>query len=365
MVERELDKEGRKVVHDFVREELQLVESLTVEGGRIKLKYCKNLRKMDPKGRHKYVHFTLYKHGIDTFNALFRLSKAIGCSEKIFSTAGLKDKRGHTTQRVSIYNTDVSTLQKFYKQAGRNREIWIEDFSEFQDDKVEVGGLSGNQFGLILRLKDPQDASEMLVRVESLKNRGMVNYFGLQRFGQFATKTYEFGVLYAKRAWKELVESVILSDCNNEQINSLKRDLYEAKRYGKAERELHNKYKIEKLLFRGLTRLGENYQNVFESLPRSIKTLYTHSLQSYIWNRLASRRIQEHGLVLRPGDIVGRRVERVVAAEEETSNLGEEENEAAVGEVEEELFEPLLVTETILGSYTIADVVLPLLGPQT
>ena len=76
---------------------------------------------MDPRGRHKYIHFTLYKHGIDTFNALFRLGKATGIPEKLFSTAGLKDKRGHTTQKVSVYNTDASTLAKFYKEAARNK----------------------------------------------------------------------------------------------------------------------------------------------------------------------------------------------------------------------------------------------------
>lgn len=120
---------------------------------------------MDPKARKKYTHFTLYKHGIDTFNALFRLSKIMGISEKLFSTAGLKDKRGHTTQRVSVYNTDFPTLLKFYKEADRNKEMWIADFKEFQDEKLEVGGLSGNQFGLILRLLSKDDADEIEARV--------------------------------------------------------------------------------------------------------------------------------------------------------------------------------------------------------
>jgi tRNA pseudouridine13 synthase len=116
-----LDKEGRKKVHDFVREDLHLIESLCQDGSKIKLKYNRNLRKMDPKARHKYIHFTLYKHGIDTFNAIFRLSRATYISEKLFSTAGLKDKRGYTTQRVSLYNTDLQSLLKFYKEAYRNK----------------------------------------------------------------------------------------------------------------------------------------------------------------------------------------------------------------------------------------------------
>lgn len=80
---------------------------------------------MNPNTRQKYVHFKLYKHGIDTFNAIFRLSKITGISNKLFSTAGLKDKRGHTTQMVSVYNSSVETLSKFYKQKDRNREMWI------------------------------------------------------------------------------------------------------------------------------------------------------------------------------------------------------------------------------------------------
>jgi len=77
--------------------------------------------------------------------------------------------------------------------------MWIADFEELKEDKVEVGGLSGNQFGLILRLLNKEDAAEAIKRVESLKNQGMINYFGLQRFGQFAIKTYEIGVLYARK----------------------------------------------------------------------------------------------------------------------------------------------------------------------
>ena len=48
-----------------------------------------------------------------------------------------------------------------------------------------------------------------------------------------------------------------------------------------------------------------NYQNVFESLPRSIKSLYVHALQSYIWNKVVSRRIKTYGTNLVLHDLVG------------------------------------------------------------
>lgn len=133
-----------------------MIDSTTVDG-KIKLKFNKNLRKINPNARHKYTYFKLYKNGVDTFNALFRISKITGINNKLFSTAGLKDKRGHTTQLVSVYNTDLPSLQKFYRHWNKNRELWIDDFEELKEEKLSVGSLFGNQFGLVLRMLQAED----------------------------------------------------------------------------------------------------------------------------------------------------------------------------------------------------------------
>lgn len=39
-----------------------------------------------------------------------------------------------------------------------------------------------------------------------------------------------------------------------------------------------------------------------------MKTLYLHSLQSYLWNRIASKRITQHGFSLKIGDLVGKKL---------------------------------------------------------
>jgi tRNA pseudouridine13 synthase len=46
---------------------------------------------------------------------------------------------------------------------------------------------------------NPTDESIIAERVESLKDIGMINYFGMQRFGQFSIKTYELGVMVVKK----------------------------------------------------------------------------------------------------------------------------------------------------------------------
>ncbi len=74
------------------------------------MKYVRNFQKKDPKNKHKYIYFTLFKSNIDTTQALFKLSKILGVSQKLFGSAGLKDKRGVTTQRISLYNTEPQVL---------------------------------------------------------------------------------------------------------------------------------------------------------------------------------------------------------------------------------------------------------------
>lgn len=87
----------------------------------MKLKLNKNIKRMSPNSRNKYIHFVLFKSNIDTMGAIFKLSKVTGINQKLFSSAGLKDKRGVTTQMVSVFNTELNKLKKFYTAANKNK----------------------------------------------------------------------------------------------------------------------------------------------------------------------------------------------------------------------------------------------------
>lgn len=61
-----------------------------------------------------------------------------------------------------------------------------------------------------------------------------------------------------------------------------------------------------------------------------MKTLYLHSLQSYLWNRMVSRRITDHGLKVQVGDLVGKKLTGFNLAmkeiEEDKNNAKEDNN---------------------------------------
>lgn len=97
------------------------------------------------------------KSNIDTPGAIFKLSKILNVNPKLFNVAGLKDKRGITTQMVSLFNCEPELFNKFYKVADRTREIWIGEAVPHQQDKVHLGDLSGNKFALCIRFIKPRE----------------------------------------------------------------------------------------------------------------------------------------------------------------------------------------------------------------
>jgi tRNA pseudouridine13 synthase len=163
-----------------------------------------------------------------------------------------------------------------------------------------------------------------------IREKGFINYFGMQRFGHGKIRTHTIGMEVLRKNWRGVVETLLLEDTFDEGVNRQKKELYEQGEYRKAERLLGNKYMIQKNLFAGLARLGANYCSVFESLPRNSRMIYGHALQSYIWNRVVSRRIKDHGPGLMIGDLVAVRPVKPEKLPEEAEVPQEEE--AAVPE---------------------------------
>lgn len=54
---------------------------------------------------------------------------------------------------------------------------------KYVTEAPRVGDLLGNRFTLALRFLQPVDEAVLAESVESLRESGFVNYFGLQRFG--------------------------------------------------------------------------------------------------------------------------------------------------------------------------------------
>jgi tRNA pseudouridine13 synthase len=129
-------------------------------------------------GDGEHLWLWVEKRGLNTEEAARRLARAAGVQLRTVSYAGLKDRQALTRQWFSIQlpgkaDPDLSAAQDDTLRilsSGRHRR------------KLQRGAHAANGFTLRLtRLNaDPQALNE---RLESIRQHGIPNYFGAQRFG--------------------------------------------------------------------------------------------------------------------------------------------------------------------------------------
>jgi tRNA pseudouridine13 synthase len=143
-------------------------------------------------GDGEHLWLWVEKRGLNTEEAARRLAKAAGVQLRTVSYAGLKDRQALTRQWFSIQlpgkaDPDLSAAEndtlKILKSTRHKR-------------KLQRGAHAAN--GFTLRLTQLQaDTAALDARLESIKQHGVPNYFGSQRFG------YEGGNVGEARQYAE------------------------------------------------------------------------------------------------------------------------------------------------------------------
>ena len=199
------DKDKRSTVHQMIRDVFGgRFETTSVENHSIQVKWVKNGR---PKQRQskfdkdlQFIHFILQKSNRDSSDALNHLTKLLKLNSKQISVAGTKDKRGVTTQRIAIKRGGM-TLQdvwrrinncgsedlKLKKKVRRTDDEAVRERGErgcrignlnYEDNKLELGMLNGNRFGIVLRDVECESEDDINKSLKVLSQRGFINYFG-------------------------------------------------------------------------------------------------------------------------------------------------------------------------------------------
>ena len=350
----EVNKEDRKEVHGVLKKFSNIETNTTeVEGVKyIEVKHRKKCkvggRKDWPRERPRYLHFTLFKENMETFEAISHLSKKCRTEEKHFGFAGTKDRRGRTTQRVSVSMVSAEQIVGAAKQINR---IEVGNFS-YEKNEIKLGDLAGNRFEIGVRNVDPELSSYLLQPVmESFRKTGFINYFGTQRFGTQGVPTHEIGKELIKGNYSTVID-LILKPRESESMLPLKqarevwRDEQDANKALQILRSNRKDRTIEGKLLLGLSRRHKNDSiGALNEIPRHQRLLYVHALQSYIWNKVVSKRIQVFGTKVLKGDLVSSREEAV---------------EGGAGANKEELVE---VVEDV-SKVDIHDVILPIPGTK-
>jgi tRNA pseudouridine13 synthase len=167
-------------------------------------------------GEGEHLLLTIEKRGLNTAFVAKQLATWAGINEMGVGYAGLKDRHAVTRQRFSVH------LPKKIAPDFANLQIDGVKLLEWQwhHRKLPRGALAGNRFTLLLRDIEG-DKTKIEERLKNIRNFGLPNYFGEQRFGRERANVGMALKMFSGQRVKREQRSIYLSAARSEIFNAL------------------------------------------------------------------------------------------------------------------------------------------------
>jgi tRNA pseudouridine13 synthase len=322
------------------------------------------------------------------------LAGALGMKPNFFSTAGTKDRRAVTVQRVSIRGRDP---KKVLSANAKLRGLAIGDF-KFSDKDLFLGSHNGNEFTIVLKdctfqgaerqpfEKQLENAQLVVDRaLADITKHGFINYFGTQRFGTYEIGTQTIGMKILQGDLKGVVQDLLsfdpdmaAADPNTLQgDNARLTDMYRAKALSKykdsndpeaAAKLLPKRCNTEFAILKHLSKQSNDYHGAVLAITRNMRNMYLHAYQSLVWNFVASKRWELFGASVVEGDLVFAKTDDTQCTKPVgQADYDDEENihlteAGAADDSAKQNVRVLSASDVASGRYTIRDVVLSIPG---
>ena len=238
-----------------------------------------------------YILCRLSKAGIDTFEALRRISRATGIPIGFIGYAGLKDSKATTTQYITIKHIDgiFNILSRF-----NNDKLRIDAVAKCYES-LKPRMILGNRFRIIIRGVD-LNPSIVKERIEDTFSQiedigGVLAYFGYQRFGSTRPNTHKVGYYIVKGMWREAIYELLINTYpyENVEIKNVREKIAKyLEGYGELP-EIPYKLYYEYIVLRNLKKTLD-YRKAILKLPRYMLRLFINSYQAYLFNKILSLR---------------------------------------------------------------------------
>lgn len=247
------------------------------------------------EGPNTWIH--IEKNGRTTLDVVLDIARALHISRKRTGFAGMKDRSAITRQWLCISNITPQELPDF------NKILYNVNILEITQNqkKLRMGQLKGNKFKINIRntndpINDKKYAEEVL---ESLKNTGVPNYYGYQRFGEVRSTTHLVGKCLVEGDIKKAVDTYIGNPNEEEHSQPYEaRKLYDEGKLEEAYNLMPKSMRYEKSMIKELMisqdKYGEilekDYIRAIESLPKPLKRMFVNAYESYLFNKIVNER---------------------------------------------------------------------------
>jgi tRNA pseudouridine13 synthase len=274
------------------------------------------------------------KHNVSTMHAISEMSRFLRLSKSRFGYAGLKDKRSISSQKISLYDPTIDRLSKFYfKDIKTYNPLW-------SSKKIDIGDLEENKFTITIRQIQgfsEKEVEEIILKAfKEIEEKGLINYFGEQRFGGSREITAKVGKELLYKNYKEAILLYLTSpsEYESEEMTLARKDILETKDFKKWASSFPSRSGFEVTMLNHLANNPEDYLGAFKALSKSMQFLFLHAYQSYLFNEIINLRIDK-GYFLEPleGD-------KIINGKIHLQLFGHDSKflEGKAGEVEKEIF---------------------------
>jgi len=242
---------------------------------------------LKPEEAKDFVWCELEKRDIDHFQAIKEVAMQLKKSVRSIGYAGSKDRLAHTSQRISIFQSNIEDIKKFHHE-----KIYLKNI-KWGKRKIKIGYLDANRFRITLRDIDKKDAIKNAQRIRSTSS--FPNYFGSQRFGSVRENNVKVGLLLLKRKFKEALEEILFGDSpkEREDIQEVRRRLKKEQNYQEALNYFPKILQLEKSLLPSLAKDPNNYLEAINKAERKNMLLCVNAVQSKIFNEILEQALEE------------------------------------------------------------------------
>jgi tRNA pseudouridine13 synthase len=151
-------------------------------GGRIKVEIddfeVEEVPAYEPSGVGDFLYLWVEKRDMGGEYFTRQIAKRLGISPGDVGTAGLKDRRAVTRQMVSV---PAAVEQQLSQLDGDGIRVLR---TGRHSNKLRPGHLRGNRFHILVRDMESDAAARVVPILERLRNEGLPNFYGPQRFGR-------------------------------------------------------------------------------------------------------------------------------------------------------------------------------------
>jgi tRNA pseudouridine13 synthase len=172
----------------------------------------------EPSGQGDFLYLWIEKRDMGAEYFQRQVAQRLGLHAGEIGMAGLKDRRAVTRQWIAVPANVESRLSDLDGPGVRVLKV------SRHTNKLKPGHLHGNRFRILIRDLDSSKLDALPLVLDSIRQHGMPNYYGVQRFGH-DRETLQMGMALvrgetpARRARTRFLQKLVLSAAQSALFN--------------------------------------------------------------------------------------------------------------------------------------------------